>query len=120
MSQILLVEDDFAIGQGIQVYLESMADHKVTWVKYGKDAQAALSKGHAYDCVLLDLTLPDVQGLEILKTLRTHDQTTPVIIITANDFPDVRTQCAEAGATDFLGKMFKPAELVKRINTCLG
>jgi len=119
MSQILLVEDDYAIGQGTKTYLETVTDHKVTWIDHGEEALAVLSKAHEYDCILLDLTLSGVQGLDILKTLRAHDQATPVIIVTANDFSDVRAVCMQAGATDFLAKPFEPAKVVECVNAFL-
>ncbi|MEE9452696.1 MAG: response regulator [Gammaproteobacteria bacterium] len=119
MPQILLVEDNFAIGQGIKFYLEHVSEHKVTWINHGRDAQVVLSGVYEYDCILLDLNLPGVQGLELLETLRAYNQSIPVIVVTANDFSDVRAQCAQAGATDFLAKPFEPAKLVERINACL-
>ena len=86
---------------------------------HGDDVQAVLSKTHNFDCILLDLNLPGVSGLEILKTLCAWDQTTPVIVVTANNFVDVRMQCMQAGATEFLAKPVEATVLNEYINACL-
>lgn len=119
MPQILLIEDDDTIGISTKEYLEEIYDHQVSWLTRGDEAQTALSESHNFDCIILDLSLPGADGIDVLQTLRTWDTTTPVIIVSAHDFPDIRKQCFAAGATDFQGKPVWLNTLNERIEACL-
>jgi DNA-binding response OmpR family regulator len=81
--RVLLVEDDDMIGQGLQTALRQ-GGFAVDWMRDGKSAAAAL-KTPAFDLVLLDLGLPQLDGLDVLRGLRKRGDATPVIILTARD-----------------------------------
>ena len=83
MSHLLLIEDDEIIGENLQTVFEE-SGYQVTWLQRGEVAKQAVLASR-FDLVILDLTLPKVSGLEILKSLRAGDKVTPVIVITAND-----------------------------------
>jgi two-component system response regulator QseB len=80
--RILLVEDDRLIGDGIKAGLSKMG-FSVDWFTDGKTGQAALYA--PYDAVVLDLTLPEIDGLEILRAWRESGRSEPVLILTARD-----------------------------------
>jgi len=114
--RILLVEDDKMIADAIILSLKD-ADYAVDGVSDGKSALTAISC-QSYDLILLDLTLPKIDGLAVLKTLRkTHE--TPVIIITARDTLDERIIGLDYGADDYLLKPFDLSELLARIRAVL-
>jgi two-component system, OmpR family, response regulator QseB len=110
---ILLVEDDLELGNGVRI---ALADHgfRVVWVRRLQDAAAELECGVA-ELVLLDLGLPDGDGLNLLRHLRRDKQTLPVLVLTARDALDDRLAGLDSGADDYLVKPFALAELVSRI-----
>ena len=111
--KILLVEDDFELGNGVRI---ALIEHGFTviWVRRLVDAIAETSNGLA-DFVLLDLGLPDGDGLSLLKRLRKEQKGLPVLLITARDSLDDRLIGLDSGADDYLVKPFALAELVSRI-----
>jgi DNA-binding response OmpR family regulator len=115
--RVLLIEDDLMIGRGLVTALEAHA-MTLDWCMAGEDAIEALQTV-AYQIILLDLGLPGMSGLEILKHLRKSNDGTPVIILTARDGLEDRIEGLNAGADDFLVKPFEVGELVARINAVL-
>lgn len=111
--RILLVEDDPGLGRAVhdQTLAEGhCADHVATLA----DARACLDNV-AYDLILLDLMLPDGNGLAFLRALRGRGMVTPVIILTARDRITERIEGLNAGADDYLVKPFDLDELSARI-----
>ena len=111
--RILLIEDDPMIGRGLRRSLgrEGVA---VDWVRDGTEAvEAAESDEH--DLVLLDLGLPGVGGLEVLRRMRSAGVRTPVIIVTAREEIDDRVRGLDLGADDYVVKPFATQELLARI-----
>ncbi|MFM2434786.1 MAG: hypothetical protein RL063_765 [Pseudomonadota bacterium] len=115
--RILLVEDDLILGNATSVYMRS-SGYVVDWVKDGKQADAALHED-VYEVVVLDLGLPNMDGLTVLKKLRARKQTTRVIILTAQDSLEDRIAGLDAGADDYLVKPIKLAELAARLRAQL-
>jgi DNA-binding response OmpR family regulator len=115
--RILLVEDDSILGNATSVYLRNCG-YVVDWVRDGNHADAALHEDF-YDVVVLDLGLPNMDGLSILKNLRFRKQSTRVIILTAQDGLDDRITGLDAGADDYLVKPIKLAELAARLRAQL-
>ena len=115
--RILLVEDDLILGNATSVYMRS-SGYVVDWVKDGKQADAALHED-VYEVVVLDLGLPNMDGLTVLKKLRARKQTTRVIILTAQDSLEDRIAGLDAGADDYLVKPIKLAELASRLRAQL-
>ena len=102
--KILLIEDDVMIGENIQIALENESN-LVDWLDNGIEAEELLLK-HSYDVVLLDLSLPQRDGIEILNSLRKRGDTVPVLIMTARDTVPERVSALYAGADDYLVKPF--------------
>ncbi|WP_027923819.1 response regulator [Pseudomonas sp. URMO17WK12:I12] len=115
--RILLVEDDLMIGEAIEAALKE-ASYATDWVKNGLTALAALDT-QTYDLVLLDLGLPGKDGLDVLDTIRAHNNPVPLLIITARDGLDDRLRGLDGGADDFLLKPFAMVELLARMRAVL-
>jgi len=110
---ILVIEDDPVIGKAVQKGLNE-AGHQCTWVKNGTEGlQLAMSQ--KYDVIVLDLLLPGVPGLELLRQVRAEGIRTPVLALTALGAVDDRVAGLTKGADDYLVKPFAMAELMARI-----
>lgn len=117
MSQILLLEDDEALGRGICMALETP---ECTVIHCGTRAQAAdVLKNRTFDLMIFDINLPDGSGLELLRTLRQEGSLTPAILLTANDLELDEVTGLEAGADDYITKPFSLAVLRARVNVQL-
>ncbi|MDF1796003.1 MAG: response regulator [Coxiellaceae bacterium] len=113
--RVLLVEDDELLGDGICSGLKHYG-HTVDWVKDGKSAQDAItSTQESFDIVVLDLGLPKMSGLDVLKNMRERNVPTPVVILTARETIDDRVKGLDAGADDYLTKPFDLDELCARM-----
>jgi two-component system OmpR family response regulator len=111
--RVLLVEDDQMLGAAVLQALHD-ASYAVDWVQDGVTASAALDN-HDYELVLLDLGLPQRDGIDVLRRLRARADATPVLIITARDTVDQRIEGLDVGADDYLGKPFAVGELLARL-----
>lgn len=111
--RILLVEDDHPLANTMLGMLRD-DQNTVDWLDDGQQALHALSQEH-FDLAILDLTLPRVDGLDILKGIRKQGIQTPVIILTARGGLDEKLHGLDAGADDYLTKPFAMAELKARI-----
>ncbi|KJV11011.1 transcriptional regulator [Elstera litoralis] len=111
--RILLVEDDGLIGGAVRDQM--LADgHAVDWAQRIAEADDFLAVA-AYDCLLLDLALPDGRGLDFLTALRRRGARVPVIILTARDQISDRIAGLNGGADDYLVKPFDLTELSARV-----
>jgi two-component system, OmpR family, response regulator len=111
--RILLVEDDRMIGESIRTALRQDGG-AVDWVRDGRSAESTLAS-EQFDLVLLDLGLPQRDGIEILRAMRSRHDQTPVIVLTARDALADRVTGLDAGADDYLVKPFELEELAARI-----
>ncbi|MBY0577778.1 MAG: response regulator [Burkholderiales bacterium] len=111
--RILLVEDDEALGDGVRVGL-AQERFTVDWVRDGKEALAAL-EAESYALMILDLGLPRLSGIELLKLIRSRGLALPVIILTARDTVADRILGLDCGADDYVIKPFDLDELAARI-----
>ena len=115
--RLLLVEDDPALGEGIRVALKPEG-YTVDWVQDGRSALHALTH-ERFDLAILDLGLPDMDGLDVLRRLRERQQAVPVLVLTARDATSDRIEGLEAGADDYLIKPFEVGELTARLRALL-
>ncbi len=115
-KQILLIEDDAGLAGMVRDYL-SESGFDVTIAGTGKEG-LALQKAHGFDAILLDIMLPDTDGLEVCRTLRATD-VVPILMLTAKGDPMDRVVGLELGADDYLPKPFEPRELLARLKAIL-
>lgn len=111
--RLLLVEDDEILGDGLVAGLK-MEGYAVDWLTNGKLAEEAL-KINTYELIVLDLSLPDRNGLDILRNLRSRKNETPVLVLTAKDTIQDRVIGLDSGADDFVIKPFDLNEVCARL-----
>lgn len=115
--RLLLIEDDVALGEGIHQAL-SREGYTVDWLKDGASALHAMLS-EVFDLAILDLGLPKMDGLAVLRRLRQSGSTVPVLILTARDATEDRIAGLDAGADDYLIKPFDLSELKARLRALL-
>lgn len=111
--RILYVEDEERLASAVE-YLLKKEHIAVDWITNGEEGLAAALKG-GYDCLVLDIMLPHLSGLDILKTVRQRGLATPIIMLSALSEVEDKVRALELGADDYLAKPFKTAELIARI-----
>lgn len=111
--RVLLVEDDELLGDAVRTYVRRQG-YAVDWAMTRDATEVSLASA-PYDLVLLDLRLPDGNGIDILKQMRNRRDATPVIIMTAHDQVSDRIGGLNAGADDYLVKPVDLGELQARI-----
>jgi DNA-binding response OmpR family regulator len=114
---LLLIEDDLDLGPALQAALK-VEGFSSEWRRRAADAPPRLDDAQ-FDCVLLDLSLPDGSGFDLLRRWRHAGGRTPVIVITARSALDDRLAGLDGGADDFVVKPFATAELISRIRAVL-
>lgn len=115
--RILLAEDDSVLADGLTRSLRQ-SGYAIDCVKNGMDADTALST-QEFDLLILDLGLPRLSGLEVLRRLRARASLLPVLILTAADSIEQRVNGLDLGADDYMAKPFELAELEARVKALL-
>jgi DNA-binding response OmpR family regulator len=117
MARLLVVEDDAAIAGPLRRALDK-AGHTTQWVTTGADAEVAVFDMRP-ELVVLDLGLPDIDGIEVCRRLRADHEQLPIIVLTARREELDIVEGFEAGADDYLTKPFRLSELLARIRARL-
>jgi DNA-binding response OmpR family regulator len=115
--RILVVEDEPLLGDGIQAGL-AQAGFGVDWVKDGVAGEVALKTG-SHAAVVLDLGLPRLGGLDLLRRMRSGGDKTPVLVLTARDAIEDRIKGLDSGADDYVVKPFDLHELAARLRALI-
>lgn len=115
--KILLVEDEEALAQDILRYLRAQ-HYQCEWTTRFAEAEEKINL-HEYDCILLDISLPDGNGLTLLKNLKQQQKLEGVIVISARDALEERIRGFDLGADDYLVKPFHLAELSARVGAVI-
>lgn len=115
--RLLLIEDDPLLGEGIQQGF-NLQGETLDWLRSGQHALDALASSE-FDLLILDLGLPDIDGLQVLSELRRRGDALPVLILTARDQVSDRVRGLDAGADDYLIKPFDLDELRARVRALL-
>lgn len=111
--KILIAEDDKDLGYGLQVFFQRN-NINVDWVDNGEDALTYLQLG-SYDATVLDVMMPKMDGVAVVRTLRAEKNQTPVLLLTARAEIEDRVEGLDAGANDYLPKPFDLRELLARV-----
>ncbi len=114
-ARVLLVDDDAEIC----AFLVTLLELEGLQTRVAHTAAAALDLLAGSDAVLLDVAMPDVDGLEICRRMRSTGFTGPILVVSARPGPDLPDKAAAAGASGFVRKPFENAELVARIRSLL-
>lgn len=119
-QHVLLVEDDARLARMTASYLEQ-SGYQTSTTSTIKATQDSFSQGAHFDALILDLTLPDGDGLDLCKKLRSQPSTShiPILMLTARGDPTDRIIGLELGADDYLPKPFEPRELLARLRAIL-
>src|SRR5579863_4523050 len=115
--RILIAEDDEALGRFVRQGLEG-EQYKVDVFQDGEQARSAASESE-YDLVILDLNLPKLDGVNVLRHLRLKKPSLPVLILTQRNRVEDRVECFDTGADDYLAKPFSFSELSARIRSLI-
>lgn len=115
--RILLAEDDASLGEGIRTALRRAA-YAVDWVQDGANALTAIGDGDI-DLVILDLGLPRLDGIEVIRKVRAAGADVPILVLSARERAADRTLGLDVGADDYLGKPFDTPELLARVRALL-
>lgn len=111
--RVLVIEDDVTLGHALQEFLAGQG-YAVDWLQDGDHVEGAVA-GQSYDLLLLDLALPGLSGLDVLRHLRASGHQVPVLILTARDGTEDRVAGLDAGADDYVTKPFELSELAARV-----
>jgi len=111
--RILLVEDEVRLAENLMAALREAAGFAVDWAADGLQGDGLAQNG-CYDLIILDLMLPGLDGLSLLRRLRARNDTTPILILTAKEGKGVIIQLLNTGADDYLAKPFDLGELIAR------
>src|SRR5699024_10892644 len=115
-TRVLVVDDEDRIRRLVRMYLER-EDYEIDEADNGKDA-LEMSLENDYDVIVLDLMMPEMDGIEVCEKLR-EEKTTPVIMLTAKGEESTRAQGFEVGADDYVVKPFSPRAIVLRVKALL-
>lgn len=116
-ERILIIEDEEKIARVLQLELQ-FEGYEAVMVHNGTDGLLAFHDEH-WDLILLDWMLPEMSGLDVLKRIRKHNETTPVILLTAKGEISDKVTALDAGANDYVTKPFEFEELLARIRVAL-
>jgi two-component system, OmpR family, response regulator len=115
--RLLLVEDDVMVASGVKLGL-SGAGYAVDWVGSGEKALEAVERD-TFDAAIIDLGLPRMDGLELIRAMRKAGHSMPVMILTARDALEDRVQGLDLGADDYMVKPFELPEMLARLRALL-
>lgn len=115
--RVLLVEDDVQLGESLDAALR-LEQYAVDWLRSGEPVRAAL-RATPYDLLILDLGLPGVPGMQVLRQLRADKHDLPVLVLTARNTLTDKVDGLDSGADDYLAKPFEMDELFARIRSLL-
>ena len=119
MARILVIDDDEAIRSVVTLLL-SQRGHEVESAKNGRQGFRA-AEGKDFDLLIVDIFMPEMDGLETIRLLRTVKPNLPVIVISGSNaaMPDFLSMATKLGAIESLRKPFRPAELLETVDMCL-
>jgi len=116
--RVLIIEDEVRLAENLTRSLREGAGYAVDIAPDGEDG-VFMAQSNPYDVVLLDLMLPKIDGLEVLKRIRESKQNTPVLVLTARDEKESVVALLNAGADDYLTKPFDLGELLARVKALI-
>ena len=117
-QSLLIVEDESHLARGLRLNFE-LEGFEVRIAETGREAFAHLARARPFSAIVLDVTLPDMDGFDICRRLRDVGDYTPVIMLTARSLTEDRVEGLESGADDYITKPFELEELVARVRSAI-
>ena len=117
MAEILIVEDDKAIQNLLKIALKQ-ENHNVMTVGTAREGIDYTVK-NIVDVMILDLGLPDMDGINVVKTVREFNEKMPILVVSARDDENEKIKCLDAGVNDYVQKPFSSAELMARVRAAI-
>lgn len=118
MAEILVIEDDKAIQNLLKIALKQ-EEHNVNVVGTAREGVDFIVK-NIVDLIVLDLGLPDMDGINVVETVRGFSEKIPIIVVSARSDEKEKIKCLDAGVNDYVQKPFSSAELMARIRSRCG
>ena len=118
IPRLLIVEDEQHLAAGLKLNFE-FEGYEVTVAGTAREAAAALARAKAFAAIVMDVTLPDADGFELVRRVRQSGNFTPVIMLTARTLAEDRVTGLESGADDYLTKPFDLDELLARVRSLI-
>jgi CheY-like chemotaxis protein len=118
-KSVLVAEDDPIIFKYLKLLLEKRTGVNVVWAKDGQEAFEKIINHFGIDLVLLDLQLPELNGIDVLKQAKAIIPDLPIIMQTANSWNNEEENCLDAGADGFFPKPFKIDDLFEKMDMCM-
>lgn len=115
---LLIVEDEDHLARALRLNFE-LEGFEVVIASTGREAFASLARSRPFHCIVLDVTLPDMDGFDICRRLREVGDYTPVLMLTARSLTDDRVEGLESGADDYITKPFDLGELIARVRSAI-
>lgn len=115
---LLIVEDEDHLARALRLNFE-LEGFEVVTAATGREAFGALARPRPFQCIVLDVTLPDMDGFDICRRLREVGDYTPVLMLTARSLTDDRVEGLESGADDYITKPFELEELIARVRSAI-
>ena len=113
MADILIIEDDRAIQNLLKIALKQ-ENHRVTAVGSAREGIDDMVK-YLPDLIILDLGLPDMDGINVIETVRGFNEKIPILVVSARDSEEEKIRCLDAGVNDYVQKPFSSGELMARV-----
>ncbi len=119
-KRILIAEDNKMHSELLKIIIQSSFDASILIAENGRDALDKIAEGYIFDLIIIDIMLPKINGLDVLKTIRKVYDKVPVLMISVLDDKEIINKSYAEGATDFLTKPIKNGLLKDKINVLLG
>ena len=118
-KKILLVEDNRMHSELVRIIIQSSFDADITIVENGRDALDKITEGNIFDLIIIDIMLPKINGLDVLRTIRKVYDKVPILMISALNDKETVKKSFEDGATDYVDKPIRNELLRDKINNLL-
>ncbi|MGC8554930.1 MAG: response regulator transcription factor, partial [Candidatus Acidulodesulfobacterium sp.] len=118
-KKILLVEDNRMHSELVRIIIQSSFDADITIVENGMDALDKITEGNIFDLIIIDIMIPKINGLDVLRTIRKVYDKVPILMISALNDKETVARSFEEGATDYVDKPIRNELLRDKINRLL-
>lgn len=119
-KRILIVEDNRMHAELLSIIIRSSFDADITVAENGRDALDKITEGSVFDLIIIDIMLPKINGLDVLKTIRKVYDKVPILMLSALNDKEIIKKSYDEGATDYAAKPIRNEALMDKISVLLG